>query len=411
LFRRAVLWGLALILAGCSSYASRVVEPRWQLEAGHYDVAISLFKDLAEKEDNDQLLYLMDLGTAYYRAKRYAEAVDAFTKADKLAELKDYTSVSQEVGSVILNDTVKVYKGDDYEKILVNVYLAMAYAMQGKWESALVECRRVNHKLDLMISKGHLPYERNAFAKYLAGMMFEAQGEYNDAFVDYRQLLSWRKGSPPDYLGMGLLRLSDKLRAEQEYESYKKEFPGVSNFRLGKNEGEIVFVLEQGKTPIKVPSQVFHLVPEMRKRFYTSNYGFIRDSKGKFKAKTETYFDIEATAIKELGDRIAAIAAKKVAGVVAKELIAAQVEKSTDNKFLGALTSFFLHASDQADLRSWSTLPARLQLARVVVPAGRHDIVLDMVSQSGKETKAVERWDGVEVKPGKMVFLTHRTAD
>jgi uncharacterized protein len=376
---------------------------------GHYDVAIATFKELADKEDNDQLLYLMDLGIAYFRAKRYGEAVDAFQKADKLAEMKDYTSVSQEVGSVILNDTVKVYKGDDYEKILINTYLAMSYALQGKWESALVECRRVNHKLDLMISQGHLPYDRNAFAKYLAAVLFEAQGEYDDAFVDYRQLLKWRSDHPPEYLGLGLLRMAEKQHAEQELEMFRKQFPKVTNYRIGKGEGEIVFLLEQGKAPIKVPSQAFRLVPEMRKRFYTSQYAWLRDAKGKFRVRTETYYDIEAVAIKELSERIAGIAAKKVAGVVAKELIAAQVEKSTDNKLLGALTSLFLHASDEADLRSWTTLPARLQIARVVVPAGRHDIVLDMVSQSGQETKNVERWAGVEVKPGKIVFLSHRT--
>lgn len=401
----------ALLLAGCASYASRVVEPRYQLESGHYDAAISIFKELAEKEDNDQLLYLMDLGIAYYRAKRYGEAVTTFQKADKLAEMKDYTSVTQEVGSVILNDTVKVYKGDDYEKILINTYLAMAYALQGKWESALVECRRVNHKLDIMINTGKLPYERNAFAKYLAAVLFEAQGEYDDAFVDYRQLLNWRKKDPPDYLGVGLLRMAEKQHAEQELEQYRKEFPKVGKYRIGKGEGEIVFLLEQGKAPVKVESPSFRLVPEMRKRFYTSQHAWLRDSKGKFRVRTETYYDIEATAIKELSERIAGIAAKKVAGVVAKELIAHQVEKSSDSPLLGALTSIFLHASDGADLRSWTTLPATLQLARVVVPAGRHDIVLDMVSQSGQESKGVERWENVEVKPGKIVFLSHRTVE
>ncbi len=408
---RAILGLSALALAGCASYASRIVEPRWQLEQGHYDSAIKTFKDLAAKEDNDQLLYLMDLGIANFRAKRYVDAIDAFHKADSLAEMKDYTSVSQEVGSVILNDTVKVYKGDDYEKTLVNVYLAMSYGMLGKWEDAIVECRRVNHKLDIMINQGKLPYERNAFAKYLTAVMFEAEGEFDDAFVDYRQLLSWRKGDPPDYLDVGLLRMAEKQHAEQELEEYKKQFPNPGHYRMNKGEGEIVFLLEQGKAPMKVESPTFRLVPEMRKRFYTSHFGWLRDSKGKFRVKTETYYDIEATAIKELAGRIAGIAAKKIAGVVAKELIARQVEKSSDSPLLGALTGLFLHASDQADTRSWTTLPARLQLARAVLPAGRHDILLDMVSQGGQETKGVERWVNVEVKPGKIVFLTYRTVE
>ena len=109
---RALLGLSALALAGCASYASRIVEPRWQLEQGKYDSAIKTFKDLADKEDNDQLLYLMDLGIANYRAKRYVDAIDAFTKADRLAEMKDYTSVSQEVGSVILNGSLRIERAD-----------------------------------------------------------------------------------------------------------------------------------------------------------------------------------------------------------------------------------------------------------------------------------------------------------
>jgi len=400
----------ALGLAGCAGYSNRIQKPRMMFEVGQYDAAIDELKKLVEANDNDQLLYLMDLGMVYHSAGRYQQAIDVFLKADKLAEIKDYTSLSAEAGSVLLNDDIKPYKGENFEKILINVYLALDYTLLHKWEDALVECRRVNHKLDLMISRGGLPYEHNSFAKYLAAALFEARRETNDAFVDYRTVLKWMGDYP--YLGAPLLRTADRLKASQEFAEFRTKFPSVDKYKIAKNEGEIVLILEQGKSPEKVPSQALRLVPVFRKRSYGSDYVWLSvDDKQAARVRTYTLFDIEATAIKELDSRLAGIVAKKIGGVVVKEIVANQVAKQTKSEAAGVLTSLLLHLSDKADLRSWTTLPARLQLARMIVPAGRHDVVLDMVSPFGSERKGIKRWKDLEVKPGETVFINFRTPD
>jgi len=383
-----------------------VREPRAYFEQGQYEEAIDRFKKLVAREDNDQLLYLMDLGIVYHSAGRFQESIETFLKADKLAEIKDYTSLAQEAASVLLSDEVKPYKGEDFEKILINVYLAMDYTLSHQWDDALVECRKVNHKLDLMISQGGLPYKRNAFAKYLAATLFEARREWNDAFVDYREVFKWMREFA--YLGPPLLRVADKLKAVQEFEELKKKFPDVQKYRIGKEEGEIVLLVEQGRAPIKVPAPEFHLLPKFQRRPSFSDYVWIRDKDGSHRARSQPLFDIEGTAIRELEGRVAGIVAKKVGGIVAKQIVAHQVAKHTKSQELGVLTAIVLHSTDTADLRSWTTLPARLQLARIVVPAGRHDMVIDMVSTSGFENRGVKQFDGVEVKPGETVFLHYR---
>lgn len=404
---KILIFSISLALAGCANYASRIRSARSLYEGGEFDKSIEILKELVKKQDNDQLLFLMDLGTVYHAAGRYREAIETFQQADGLAEIKDYTSLSQEAGSILLSDEVKPYKGEDFEKILIHVYLAMDYTLLQKWEDALVECRRVNHKLDLMISQGGLPYEHNAFAKYLAAVLFEAMGEINDAFVDYRMLLKWKVDFP--YLGISLLRMADRLKAMQEFEEYRKKYSAVSEFRIAKGEGEVILLLEQGKAPIKVPSPQWRLLPTFQKRFYASDYVWL--NVGTRRMRTHSLFDVETTAIKELDHKISLIAAKKMAGVVAKEIVANQVAKQTKNKGLGVLTSLILHATDQADLRSWTTLPAKLQLVRLAVPAGRYFANLDRVDQGGVETKGVKKWDDVEVKAGRMTFLNYRMLD
>ncbi len=253
-----------LLLSACATYSGRVSEARRSFEYSEYDLAIEELKKLVERHDKDELLYLMDLGLVYHTAGRYKEAIETFSLADKMAEVKDYTSVTEETASIITNDEAKTYKGDDYEKILINVYLAMGYTLLGLWEDALVEARRVNQKIDKMISEGKLPYDRNGFAKYLAASLFEARHEFNDAFVDYRQLHKWI--GEWSYLGVPILRMADRLKASQEFDEYKVKFPGIKKYKLGKGEGEVILLLEQGKVPIKVSAPEFRLMPKMRKR-------------------------------------------------------------------------------------------------------------------------------------------------
>lgn len=395
---------LLVVLSGCAGFASKVRTSRTAFEQGNYAAAIAELQKLAAKKDNDELLYLMEMGLVYHTSGQYAEAIKTFTAAEKLADIRDYTSLSQEAASILLSDEVKPYKGEDFEKILINVYLAIDYALSGQAESALVECRKVNHKLDLMISDGKLPYDRNAFAKYLAASIFESDGEVNSALVDYRQLEKWR-GSLP-YLGDPILRITQKLGMEQEFDIYKAKFPDCKDYKIAKKEGEVVLLLEQGRAPYKVPREGFRLLPRFQRSQSVNQFVWLRsDDK---KAKSEPLYDIEATAEKELEHRIGLIMAKKLGGIVAKELVAAQVAKSTKSELAGALTRLALYAQDRADLRSWTFLPARLQIARLKLPAGKHTIALDTVQSFGGSVTGYKKWENVEVKAGKITFLNAR---
>lgn len=406
-FKFLVLFSLfALLLSSCASYSSHAEHTRMLLEGGMYDEAASYVKEFAEKKDGDELLYWMDIGIVYHTAGKYEEAIKAFLVADKLAEIKDYTSISLEVASVILNDNLKTYKGEHFENLLINVYLALDYTMLGKWDDALVECRRVNQKLDKMINIAKLPYQRNAFAKYLSAVLFEAQNELNDAFVDYRQLKKWGVEYP--YLPEPLIRTADRLKSMPEFEAYRKEYPEAKDWKFAKNEGEVVLILEQGKSPVKYENPQFNLIPLFRRNYYTSDYAWVRAEKGDYKVRSYPLFDIEDTAIRELDARAGAIIGKKIGGIVAKGAIATGIGMATNSEDLGKLAFIALLLTDRADLRHWSTLPAKLHFARLRLPSGQHNILVDIVGNGSTET-AVKRFEKVVVKPGKQTFLIYRT--
>lgn len=405
------LLGLALALAvlgGCASYSSNIAGPRAALHRGDYSAAIRSIEDLANKRDNDELLYLMDLGIAYHAAGQYPKAIEAFQKAEKIGDALNYTSVTEEVGTVILNDDVKKYRGEDFERILINVYLALDFTLLGRWDEALVECRRINHRMDQFKAKNTRHFQYNSFAKYLAATLFEARGEWNDALVDYRQLAASPYASF-SYLGGPLLRTAARLRADEEVERYRKQFPGVRDLNPP-GYGDVFVVFEQGKGPYKVPSYHNSLVPMFIRSPYFGTGGVLRVEGAAVQASTQTLFDIEDVAIKELQESAAGIAAKKIGGIVAKQAIGHGVAKATGDKNLGAMTAIFLHAIDKADTRSWSTLPARLQVARLALPAGSYSLVLDLQTTRGPRP-AVKRWTAVPVKAGKVTFLHYRNEE
>ena len=65
-----------------------------------------------------------------------------YISAQEHSLLRDFTTASQEA--------------EDFEKVLINTYLAMNFALLGNFEDALVEARRVNRKLLLMKTKGKI---------------------------------------------------------------------------------------------------------------------------------------------------------------------------------------------------------------------------------------------------------------
>ena len=191
--RLTFLGVLLLLSSGCSSYAGKIRYVQYLFDSAQYEPAALELQQLIDRKDNELLLYLLEMGMVNHASGKYAEAIANFKDAEKIAALVDYTSVSQEVGSVLFNDSAKAYKGEDFEKILINVYMAIDYTMLGKWDEALVECRRVNKKLGIMISEGKMQSYRITRCKigfrsiadmpeWMILMEFRDMGQMDSAF-------------------------------------------------------------------------------------------------------------------------------------------------------------------------------------------------------------------------------------
>ena len=407
---KAFLWMVGLSLLGCVSARMSDVEADRLFRSAHYEEAAAhLKKGLLEQgeEGRDVLLYLLDIGLSLHSAGQYEASNEAFLKADQLADIKDYTSLSAETVSLISSENMKDYQGEDFEKVLINTYLAMNYALLGDVENALVEARRVNHKLHLMVTQGGRKYKQNAFARYLSAILYESEKNYNDAYIDYQYVYQLK----PDYPGLGLdlwrcawlLQMSDEMeRWDRVFHLTPQDHASIREAYRGKTrKGEIIVLYENGISPFKQPNPSYVSLP----KFYPRRNPVLAAQvsvDGEVQGLTSVLEDIEATAIENLEEKYGKLIAKKLAGTAVKGAIAYGVGRHTRDPDLGLLVYLLLDAADQADLRSWHLLPRDLQILRVKVEPGLHRVQLSPVGASPLPEKEVQ------VSEGKKVFVNFR---
>jgi hypothetical protein len=288
----------------------------------------------------------------------------------------------------------------------------MNYALDGNFEDSLVEARRVNHKLELMVTQGLRKYKQNAFARYLSAILYEAEHDPNNAYVDYKNTYDLAPQTPN--LGLDLWRCAWQLRMPDEMEKWDQVFHLTAEDHaqarlLGKSysasnsgnsaKAEVIVLYENGISPMKKPNPVFRSLPKFYSRYNPVSYATV-SLNGEIKGNTFILDDIEATAKQNLDEKYGGMIAKKVAGVVAKETVGYTLDRQSP--LLGFLARVAMYASDEADLRSWNLLPKDLQMLRVVVDPGTYRVSVVPIGRAALPEKIVQ------VGPGKKVFVNFR---
>ncbi len=397
----------AVLLTGCAGdYVARTGGLRSAYESEAYDRALRELSVVArEGSKKDRLLVLLDRGMVLHAAERWRDSLQVLAEADRLSAELDSISVSEEAGALVTNERERAYQGEDFEKLMISVLQALNYAQLGQDEESLVEVRRVNERLEKMIVDEKKPYEQLAIARYIGGVLYEDQREWDSAYIDYAKALELepRLGS----LAEPLLRLAKKTGRLDEYEQLRRRFPDVEHEPLGPAEGQVVVVVEAGLSPQKEPADRYLKphdliqVPVYRDRG-TPARGRVWVGEGT-EQRTVTVTSLADVARVHLEDRIGRLLAQQVAGAVVKTGLSAGAGAVTKSKEVGALTFLVLNAMNAPDLRSWLSLPAEFQLARFRLPAGRHMVLVDAGGQ--RSTREVE------VKPGRVQVIVVRRYD
>jgi hypothetical protein len=406
-----------LLTSGCAgNYLARTAGVRASYEREDYTGALKQLEQLQTQEKDsskqqDRLLLLMDRGMVLHAAGQWAESIEVFAEADRVAGELDITSVSEEAKTLATSERERAYRGEDFERLMISVLQALNYAQLGQDEDALVEVRRVNERLQKMVDDEKKPYQQLAIARYLGGVLYEDQGDWDSAYIDYAKALELAPDLGP--LAEPVLRLARRTGRDEAYEQLQTKYPDLGHAPLAPDEGQVVVVVETGLSPqkqsatrnrddagelIAVPTFVDRgRAPQAQVSVLTP--GSSGDSTPRTQAAT-TVTSISDVAKVNLEDRVGRMLLKQVAGVAMKAGLAGAAGAATKSKEVAALTFLVLNAMNAPDLRSWLSLPAEFQLARFRLPAGKHTLEV----AAGGRTKQVE----VEVKPRRVSTVVIR---
>ena len=225
----------------------------------------------------NRLLYLLDRGMFAFSTGEFREAISSFTEAEELMSELYTISLSQEATTFVVNDNAAPYRGEDFESVMVNLFLALSYANLSEIDEALVEARKVDSKLTA-INLQYAENEQNAyredpFVRLLMGILYEmgqTSSDLNDAYISYSKALEGydseyqRFGvSFPEPLVENLLSVASFM-GRAELRKVQQRFPSYRFVsRADRKEMAEIYVLHlNGRTPIKQENVIVVPTPD-----------------------------------------------------------------------------------------------------------------------------------------------------
>jgi uncharacterized protein len=394
---------------------------------------------------NNKLLYLFDKAYMLHVEKKYQESIAVFAQAKRTYEALYTKSLSRIIGSFLVNDYALPYGGEDFERVMVNIFQALNYALRNDLEGALVEARDVDSLLKLINSR-YKPGQKNvysddAFARFLTGILYEAsmssQG-YNDAYISYaRAMEAYENNYAAQYNLRAPLILKENLFAaaqfmgEDELAGCRAKYGEAAFLSLKEKakKAEVYLIQYSGLAPEKtefiipvvLPDSAF--IPLAFPRYRTGDYA-ARDSQilaetktGVItKVKTQLAEDISAIALESLKDREIRTIAKVIASAGVKFIAQRQAHQAIEKKHGGNAASgislasnFFNFFANRADLRSWRTLPSQIRVARMLLDPGEYRFNLETFDSRGAKLENISLGDE-RLLAGEKKFLIVRSS-
>ena len=365
---KVILPVFILLMIGCSSLPLQ--KARTEFYSGDLANADNILEGCKGISEKDFLLCYMENGLILHYMGAYEESTGILLKASQLIKRQEQISITEQPVSILINDRVKTYKGEYSERLWVHTYLMINFLLQYKYESALVEAKQaleVYDKYPGSLSGDH-------FTRALIALCFENMNLPDDARIEYEKLA--------EETGIG----------------------EISPEPIAPGKGELILFIGQGRTPTKVSNNIV-LPPSIRISIpiYTDDYTpmnvAVRSDGGDLDPmKIST--DLGEVARKSLNDRSAQFLARQGLRAGVKEAIAQEVGESNPVGELFARAILFL--LEEADTRSWETLPGGLTLVRMVLDSGVHNLE---ISSGDLQTIYL---DGIYIPQGKRVYRSLR---
>ncbi len=138
-----------LLLSGCApTQATRDTEQAVaDYFTGDYAASVQLLQPLAAKTDENFVLNNCRLGSAALADYDLRDASDAFLRAYEVINSVGVNNGGRSLGAALVDEKIKVWKGEPFERAMANFYLGLIYYMQHDYANARAAFQNALFKL------------------------------------------------------------------------------------------------------------------------------------------------------------------------------------------------------------------------------------------------------------------------
>jgi hypothetical protein len=410
---------LAPWLVGCGGHEARTLKMRTALDVGDAKGAIKAINEELEVDTDKQLpkdikgdnaLLVLDRGSIQQGLVRFDLSKQDFEAADKAIDMLDLAhNAGDTIGEYVFSGSSGKYQAPPYEKLMINTLDMLNYLEQRDLNGARVEARRLSVMQKYYRDSLNQPNNPVlGLGSLLAGFTFEKSGETDEALRYYDEALAFSGySSLEDSVG--------RLAAQGSYRSPRIKAlleKGSQSAVEHADDGEVLFVVGYGRVPHKVAERIpiglaltlfaDSLSPGDREGANKLalqglvtwiNFPTLAPGQGNYSipavqldgrfVQLEEAVNVDREVRSEWKKIEGKIIVSAITRMVARLLVGKGIEAAAgkENAVIGILGSLAaqatLSALDTPDTRSWETLPARVAVARVRLPAGRHRVMID----------------------------------
>ncbi|MCC7351129.1 MAG: tetratricopeptide repeat protein [Phycisphaerales bacterium] len=388
--RRSILPALLLsacaLMVGCANPNQKKIDQAVNdYFIGNYEQARQILRPLANEQNQDFVLNNLRLASVCLTDYHLIEAESAFLRAYEVINAVGVTEGGRSLGAVLVDEKIKVWKGEPFERAMANFYLGMIYYMKqdylnarAAFENSLFKLRDYGEEADS--PDQYAQVESNFTAAWLMlGRCWQRIGREDQARAAFARMVQLRPdlASLADYdrnLGANVVLFVDVGYGPQKVTDESGSLVGFAP--MPAQEGPIPLprvLLDNRYVNIDdVDRPMFDLLALAQDRRWQS---------------IDTIRAVKSTLGTGL---IMAGAAEGVRGLSEsgsaqrRDLIASAV-------LLGV--GILLKASSQADLRQWEMLPRTTYVLPMRLPPGRHDLTIEIPALPGLH----QTWRNVDV--------------
>lgn len=399
-FSRLLLLSLAL-LTGCATYADRARIVRTSFYANSLAGAQTEIDKGLKKNGSDVDVLKLEHAMVCLASGKVEDAEKTFREVrDRFDQLEE-KSLTEGAAAMLTDDNAKAYAGEDYEKVLIRTMLALtnlvrdggdaeAYSLQiaDKQQQIIA-----NAKLDQDGKNPKASYQQVALGPYIrAALREETHRDFDDVKRNREMIVSWQ----PDFAqgrddlqravygrhsepGHGVLYVFT-LVGRGPYKEEVIEMPSTVALLIA---DRIISALgNQTLPPTIAPIKVPKVIPQVN---LVRSVNVSID--GQQRGQTETITDVGKMAVEQYDAVFPEIMARAVVRRVVKKGIvygakeAIGVQKGSIEGFALDAVGVVWEATEAADTRCWGLLPDKIQVMRIELPEGEHDLDLQPVGR------------------------------